>query len=175
LLKANAKVMPDLYSPILWISYSLSNLLGILIMWCALKRPMWARLLLMLLFGWAAWLNYDVAHQHPSVYLNYSHYGTGWYSGFIMGWFSRHITPMITMIVGGQVAIAVGIALKGWWVKLACIGIILFMTAIAPLGFAAAFPFSLTLSAAAYLIFNQKHNPYLHELGKLKTTAPPLK
>lgn len=158
--------MINQYSPILMLAYGLSNLLGLIILWCALKHPMIARLLLFLLFAWAARVNYTIANDHPSVYLNYSYYGIGWYRGFIMGWFSEHISPMINMIVCGQICIAIGMALNGWWVKLACIGVIVFMMAIAPLGFAAAFPFSLTLSGACFCIFKQDHNSNLWQIGK---------
>jgi hypothetical protein len=43
--------------------------------------------------------------------------------------------------------------LKGVWVKLGCIGIILFLSGIAPLLVGSAFPFSITVSIAAILIY----------------------
>lgn len=159
-------IMDNHPSSIVILSYCLSNLVGLIILWSAVKRPMLGRCLLFLLFAWAALVNYSLANEHPEVYLNYSNYGFGWYNGFINGWFKNHIPFMVNSIVVGQILIAVGISLKGGWVKTASVGIIIFMLAIAPLGFAAAFPFSLTLSVAGFVIFKKDNEHYLWEMGK---------
>nr|MBP9099551.1 hypothetical protein [Ferruginibacter sp.] len=53
----------------------------------------------------------------------------------------------------GQLIIGLGLLARGMIVKLSCIGGIIFMLAIAPLGFGAAFPFSITSSVALFLLY----------------------
>lgn len=159
-------IMGNHPSSIIIISYCLSNLVGLIILWSAVKRPMLGRLLLFILFSWAARVNYTLASEHPAVYLNYSNYGIGWYNAFINGWFKNHIAFMVRSIVAGQILIAIGISLKGWWVKMASVGVIIFMLAIAPLGFGVAFPFSLTVSVAGFFIFKKENEHYLWEMGR---------
>ena len=57
-------------------------------------------------------------------------------------------------------------ALKGAWVKWACIGVIIFLMAIAPLGYYAAFPFSVTVSLAAFFILMKDPRELLWKSGK---------
>lgn len=145
----------------IWIAYIVSNVAGILFLLAAIKRPKLARLMFVLLFGWASWFNYTTAHQHPEAYLMYGDVSISIYSDFINGWFKRHITEFISFIAFGQGLIALVILLKGIWVKLACIGIIIFLMAIAPLGVYSAFPFSITVSLASYFIIKKDDLDYL--------------
>jgi predicted membrane channel-forming protein YqfA (hemolysin III family) len=55
----------------IWVAYSVSNILAVLFIWVSIKRPKLARLLLFLLFGWASWFNYSTAHQQPDAYMMY--------------------------------------------------------------------------------------------------------
>lgn len=135
-----------------FIPWIISNIAGLLILWAAVKKPKLARALFVLLFGWACGINFTTAQVNPEVYLNYASMSTDLYSDFILGWFKNHITSVITLIAIGQGLIAVGMLLRGWWVTWACIGAIIFLLSIAPLGVGAGFPFSITVSIAAYLI-----------------------
>lgn len=144
-------------SSLLLIAFGFSNLVALLILWAAFRRPPLARLALVLLFGWAAWVNYSAARETPEVYLNYSRYAIKWYALFIDGWFRQHVTPVVTCIAVGQALIAIGMLYRGFWLKAACIGTIVFLLAIAPLGFGAAFPFSLIVSFAAWKIQKREH------------------
>jgi len=65
------------------------------------------------------------------------------YADFINGWFKDNITPMVTLISIGQGLIAIGMALKGWLVWLAGIGVLIFCICITPLGIGSAFPLQL--------------------------------
>lgn len=145
----------------IWIAYATSNILGLLFLWVALKRPRLARLMFVLLFGWACWFNYTTAHQEPGVYMMYAEHTIPVYEQFINGWFREHITSFVSLIAIGQGLIAVGMLLKAWWVRLACIGAIIFLMSIAPLGIYAAFPFSLAMSVAAYFILRKDAKDYL--------------
>jgi hypothetical protein len=143
------------------IEYIISNIVAILFLWAAIKKPVLARLMFVLLFGWASVANYLAAHRNPEEYLNYADASIKWYADFIHGWFQQHITEMVSLIAIGEGLIAIGMMLKGWWVKLACIGVIIFQLAIAPLGVYAAFPFSITLSLASFFILKRDRFDYL--------------
>jgi len=150
------------------VGYIISNVVGLLFLLAAIKKPYVARLMFVLLFGWAFVANYTLAHEKPEAYLEYADFSIQWYRSFIYGWFSRHITQMVTLIAFGEACIAIGMLLKGWWVKLACIGVIIFLMAIAPLGIYAGFPFSITVSLAALILIRKKQFDYLWRFRKAK-------
>jgi hypothetical protein len=106
-------------------------------------------------------MNYTTSHNNPADYLSYADMAIPVYKSFINGWFKDHITVMVTLISIGQGAISLGMLLKGWWVRLACIGAIIFLMGIAPLGVGSAFPFSLTASFAAYFILKKDDLNYI--------------
>jgi len=170
--------MKGLENPEFLAAWAISNIAALVILWAAVRRPNIARALLFLLFAWASWANYTTVHQTPEVYLEYASMSIEWYSEFILGWFSSHIVPFVTAVAAGQALIAVGMLLRGWWVKLACLGTILFLVAIAPLGVGAGFPFSLTVSIAAWLVFRKNDMDFLwrfHRAGyKNRTETPAL-
>ncbi|MGI9553116.1 MAG: hypothetical protein ACR2MT_18055 [Aurantibacter sp.] len=144
------------------VPWIISNSIAILLLLVAIWRPRLARFLFMLIFAWASWLNYTTAHNNPEDYLNYASF-TPFDSlkDFINGWFHQNITLMVTAISFGQGVIALGMLLKGRWVKLACLGAIIFLLAIAPLGVGAAFPFSIIAGAASYFILKKDRLDYL--------------
>lgn len=142
-----------------WIA---SNAIAILILIAAIRKPKLARLLLVFLFSWACWLNYTTAHNNPSDYLIYATFTPFiLYHDFINGWFKEHITLMVTLISFGQGLIAIGIILKGWFVRLAGVGAILFFMAITPLGIGSGFPATLITSVAVYIILKKDDLNYL--------------
>jgi hypothetical protein len=145
------------------IPWLIANTAGLVILFTAYKWPKWGRILFSLLFGWACVQNYTTVHATPEVYMEYANLSVSFYSRFIEGWFSEHVTAVVTLISAGQGAIAVGFLLKGWWVKLAGIGAILFLFAIAPLGVGAGFPFSITVSLAAFFILQKNELNYIWE------------
>lgn len=145
-----------------WVPYTISNSIAIVLLLVAIWRPRLARFLFMLIFAWASWINYTTVHNNPEGYLDYASF-TPFDSlkDFIMGWFQENITVMVTLISFGQGVIALGMLLKGWWVKLACVGVIIFLLAIAPLGVGSAFPFSIIAGAASYFILKKDGFDYL--------------
>ncbi len=143
------------------LAYWGSNIVGIIFLVVAYKWTRNARLMFALLFGYAAWINYSLSHSTPEVYLDYAEHAVGLYSFFIMGWFSEHITEFVTFIATGQLLIAIGMLLKDRMVVFACAGVVLFLAGIAPLGYYAAFPFSITVSLAAILILRNDRRNFL--------------
>ena len=89
----------------------------------------------------------------PNIYQQYADMAVPLYRDFINGWFSHYNYEVIPLIAIGQFLIAVGMILKNDWVKFACIGAIIFLLGIAPLLVGSAFPFSITVSIAAYLVY----------------------
>lgn len=144
-----------------FIPWLISNIAGFVLLLAASKTPRLARGLFALLFGWACWMNLTTALNTPEVYQEYASMSIGPYSDFIQGWFKEHTTPLVTAIAVAQGLIALGMLLKDWFVKLACIGAIIFLLSIAPLGVGAGFPFSLTVSIAAYLIIRKKDHNFI--------------
>lgn len=150
-----------------FVPWIISNCIAVLLVIAAYKRPKLARLLFVLLFGWACWINYVTSHIDPNDYLNYADLTPiGLYHDFINGWFASHVTQMVTFISIGQGLIAMGLVLKGWIVRIACIGAIVFLLAIAPLGIGAGFPSSLLAALAIYFILKKDD---LNYLWKFKT------
>jgi len=148
-----------------------SNSIAILFLIAAFRRPKLARLLFVLLFAWASWINYITAHNTPEEYLNYALLTSfDLMRDFINGWFKDHITLMVTMISIGQGLIAIGMLLNGWWVKTACIGAIVFLLAITPLGIGSGFPCSIIAAVAIYIILKKNNLNYLWKLKAIRTT-----
>lgn len=141
-----------------WI-YTVTQIASLLLFWAAYAAPRLARFLFFLLFAWACCINLYTATQTPNMYMDYAPMALSLYADFINGWFSTHITIMVSCIAIAQGIIAVGMLLKGAWVKLACKGGIVFLLSITPLGLGAGFPFSLTVSAALYLILRKNPDP----------------
>ena len=153
--------MNGLNDPTFLTAWIISNIIGVLILWAAFKRPKWARLALFLVFAVACWINYTTAQQSPEVYLSYSEYSVQVYQDFINGWFSSNISTMVSLIAIGQGMIAIGMILRGWWVKMACIGAIVFLLAIAPLGVGSGFPFPFVVALAAWFILQKREKGYI--------------
>jgi hypothetical protein len=142
-------------------AYWISNAVGLIFLFVAFRWTRLARLMFALLFGYAAFVNYNLSHTNPSVYLEYASHAVGFYAAFIRGWFGDHITIFVSCIAAGQLLIAVGMILRRAFVTIACVGAIVFLMAIAPLGLYAAFPFSITVSVAAWLILRRDRKEYL--------------
>ena len=151
--------------------YFASNAVALLLLWVSYKNTKIGRILFALLFIWASITNYRTAHLNPQVYLEYAEMSVNWYRNFILGWFSNHITVMVTVIAVGQALIGVSMLLNKTRVKLACAGAVLFLMSIAPLGVGAAFPFSLIVSVAALIIFRRDNLHYIWKLNNKKQHA----
>jgi len=149
-----------------------SNTIAILFLLAAIWKPKLARLLFVLLFSWASWINYTTAHNTPEVYLDYARMTPFQFMrNFIDGWFTENVILMVTLISFGQALIALGMLLKDWWVRLASIGAIIFLAAIMPLGVGAGFPASLFAIAAAYVILKKDDLDYLWKFKTAKTSV----
>ncbi len=151
-----------------WIA---TNSIALLILVAAIRKPKLARLLFALLFTWACWLNYTTAHNNPEDYLNYAALTPFVvYRDFINAWFKEYISLMVTLISFGQGLMAIGMLLKGWVVRLAGLGAIVFFLAISPLGIGSGFPATLLSALSIYFILKNDDLNYLWRV-KIKKTS----
>jgi hypothetical protein len=134
------------------IPYIASQVISIIVLYVAWKNTRLARLIFTLMFLYAGCYNMYIGFMKPDEYLGFADTAIPLYRDFINGWFSNFNYILIPLIATGQLAIAVGMILNDNWVRLACMGSIIFLLSIAPLMVGSAFPFSITVSAAALLI-----------------------
>ncbi|HET7116937.1 MAG TPA: hypothetical protein VFI29_10630 [Hanamia sp.] len=153
------------------IPYIISNIVFVLSIVAAIKRPMWARMFLAGFFLWAAYLNSTLAIRSPGTYLTYATLNAlPIYSRFINGFFAEHITVFVVTIAVGQFLITLGLMLNKIWVKLACIGGIIFGLAIAPLGVGSAFPATVCMAIAFFILLKKYDHDFIWKLKQYKTT-----
>jgi hypothetical protein len=152
------------------VPYFISNILFLLAISAAFKKPMWARIFLAALFLWASYINSKTVIISPEIYLDYARLTpVPFYREFILGYFSRHIAQCILFVAAGEFLIFLGLLLNNRWVKLACIGGIIFGLAIAPLGIGSAFPATVSM-AIAFFILNKKYvRGYIWGKGQFKS------
>jgi len=152
--------------------YIISNLLALAMLWAGWKNQRILRLLVSLIFAWASWTNWNEAVIASQFYLDYANLTfLALYRHFINGWFSAHITMVVGFIATCQSLIAISMLFKGWLFKTGAIGAIIFLIAIAPLGFGAAFPCTLIMAAAILLMLRKKEIGYLWQSGAGKIAA----
>src|SRR6187549_713363 len=143
------------------VPYAISQVVSIVFLIVAWNKTRWARWLFFALFLWASATNMYIGLTDPDSYLDNARFAIPLYQDFINGWFSHYNHIIIPLIAIGQFFIAAGMLLHGWWVKLACIGSIIFLLSISPLMVGSAFPFSITVSIAAVLILIDDDKDYI--------------
>lgn len=149
-----------------WLPYLIAQVFSVIILIVAWKNTKIARILFALLFLGASITNLYTVFKTPDAYLSYADMAIIFYKDFINGWFSKYHQVIIPVIATGQFLIATGMVLKSHWVKWACTGAIIFLLSIAPLLVGAGFPFSLTVSLAAWLILQKDDRDYFWK-GKI--------
>jgi hypothetical protein len=135
------------------VPWMISQALSLIILFLAIRKPVWTRHLFAAGFIAAGIFNWITAVRTPGAYMTYADTAIGLYRHFIEGWFSEHIGIVIPLIASGQIIIGIFMFAGKRFLALGCLGIILFLLAIAPLGVGSAFPFSITVSVAAYLVY----------------------
>lgn len=153
-------------------AYITSNILAMLSILASFKAPKMARLFFLLLFGWACWLNSNMAVDSPWAYQDYADTAIPLYKRFIRGAFEPIITPMVLSIAACQGLIAISMLLKGILFRMGCWGGIVFGLAIAPLGTYAAFPATLSIAVALYVLQKRHDNLFLWERSHRTQSEP---
>ncbi|MDP4261489.1 MAG: hypothetical protein Q8941_03050 [Bacteroidota bacterium] len=148
------------------VPYIISQVASLIILFAAWKNTRIARILFSLLFLWASGVNMYSGITNPDVYLEYSKMALPFYRNFINGWFSHYNHVLVPLIAFGQLLIGIGMLLRGGWVHWACAGAVLFLLSIAPLMTGSAFPFSITVSVAAWMILEKDECDYIWKKEK---------
>jgi hypothetical protein len=140
----------------------IANLVAILQLVAAVKWPRIARLSFFILFAWASWTNWKTCLQNPLVYLEYADLTwSNTYKNFINGWFANNITLAVGFVATCQAMIAIAMLLRGWIYSAACIGAIIFLLAILPLGIGAGFPSTAIMTIACYILLQKQPAKFL--------------
>ncbi|WP_018617496.1 hypothetical protein [Segetibacter koreensis] len=140
------------------IAYFISNLVAITFFFISLKWKELARVLFAALFIWAAWTNWTGVRKTPDFYLGFSQYAIGFYRDIINGIFSNYITPIVSFIAVCQLFIGLGLLSRGVIFKIACLGGVIFLVAISPLGIASAFPSGIIWAAGLLVLYKYPFN-----------------
>jgi hypothetical protein len=147
-----------------WGNYLGWNIAAILLVLVAAKWPKLARLLFSVLFLGAGVWNLFASLTMPAFYVaTYGPSATPPYAAFITGPFAANPALFVVPIAIGQLAIGILATGTGRSVRLAMLGSMAFLLAIAPMGVGAAFPFSLFGILAAYLLYRTPFDTSLFE------------
>ena len=145
----------------------ISNAVAILQLIIAFKWPRVAKCSFFLLFGWACWINWKTILQTPEVYLEYADLAwSGRYSNFINGWFASHAKICVGFIATCQGIIALLMFLREWWFKMGCMGGIIFLVAILPLGVGSGFPATAIMALSLLVLLRKDHDRLIWEKPK---------
>jgi hypothetical protein len=147
------------------IPYIISNLISLLCLYGAFKKPLLSRIFLAGFFLWAAGLNATLALTKPEVYLDYGRLTSiGIYKDFINGYFASHIPAFVSGIAFGQFLIFAGLVVNGGWTKMACVGGIVFGLSIAPLMTGSAFPATFIMALAFFILLKRYKHDYIWKI-----------
>jgi len=148
----------------------LTNFVSVLLLLTAWKFPRISRAMFAVMFLFASLVNWYTAINSPTDYVRFADYSIFTiYSTFIRGWWFRsHITHMVGFIASCQFVIAIGMLSKGNFFIVAATGAILFLLSIAPLGTGAAFPSTIIMAIAMYLLLRKGSDNYLWVMNKTK-------
>jgi hypothetical protein len=145
-----------------WLELLVSNSAAIILLLAAIYRPQIARVLFSLLFVWAAFTNWFTVHSKPQVYQEYETMALlSFYKNFIKGFFAEHTILLVSFVAISQLLIGISILLKGWIFRLGCIGGIIFLLAILPLGVGSGFPCTLIMAAGLFVLWKKNKNRFV--------------
>jgi hypothetical protein len=138
-----------------------SNAIALLLLIAALPWARFVRWSFVVIFLAAGIFNTYTAFTEPGVYLDYAERTfLPFYRDFILGSFSQYTTAYVVAIAVGQLTVAILLALPRRFLQLGVVGGTVFLIAIAPLGVGSAFPCTLIMTAALWVM-----------LGKLRAGA----
>jgi hypothetical protein len=144
------QIQAELGNYVGWNVYALGLIL------VAARWPKVARGIFSTLFLGAGVWNLFASLTMPAFYVStYGPVATPPYAAFITRPFAANPALFVVPIAIGQVAIGILAAGTGPSVRLAMVGSTVFLLAIAPMGVGAAFPFSVFVIVAAYLVFRE--------------------
>jgi hypothetical protein len=132
------------------------NLFAVLLILVAARWPRLARCIFSVLFLGAGIWNLFASLSMPMFYVvTYGRLATPPYAAFIAGPFASNPALFVVPIAVGQLVVGALATGTGGRVRLSMLGSMLFLLAIAPMGVGSAFPFSIFVMLAAYLVFRR--------------------
>ena len=115
--------------------------------------PRLARIMFFILFTWTSWMNWQTVTDTPLLYLKFQ--DLTWseaYKNFINGWFAKNINPVVITTAICQAVLAVSMLAGGVIFRAGAIGAVIFFLALTPLGMGAAFPSTLVMAIAMFIL-----------------------
>ena len=154
------------------VPHLLSIVVAILMAVAAWKRPNLGRGMFAALFLWASVVNARLALRDPTEYLDYAKLTESpTYRAIIEGPFARNLVACVLLIALGQLCIGIGMLLRGGLTRVACVGALVFLIAIAPLGVGSAFPASLIMAGGAAALLRNRFDRSLFALRPLRRST----
>lgn len=153
------------FDTVSWVFYLSCNGLAIFMIRISKTRPPLARIMLLLLFLFAAGFNAYTALTAPLNYQDFADSAMPLFKRFILGAFIPIITPMVLTIAVCQLLIALAMTTRGQLFQAGCWAGIIFLIAIAPLGLYAAFPMPLLLAWAMLRLLRTDSGQARHSAG----------
>ncbi len=136
--------------------YLVSNLFSVALATVAFKWPRLSRFLFVAIFVAAGFFNAFMALTEPEAYLSYADMAIlNSYRSFIAGFFFFFSRFFVLSIALGQLLVAVLLCGGKNFLRLGVTGGIMFFLAIMPLGLGSAFPASLILAIALFLMWHR--------------------
>jgi hypothetical protein len=133
-----------------------SNVVSVLLIVAAIFRPRAIRWIYVVIFVAAGLLNGYTAITQPSVYVDgYAPLAIAPYRSIITGMFAEHVQMFVLVIAAGQILIGGLLADGDRQRRLGVIGATIFLVAIAPLGVGSAFPATLLMAAALWVMMRR--------------------
>lgn len=151
------------------IPYIISNMVFAASIIAAVKQPYYSRIFFILLFLWASYTNFTTAFSSPEVYLDYGKLALlPFYKDIINGFFAIHIQQFVFLIAFCQLMIAAGLMFNKTAVNTACTGGIIFGLAIAPLGVGSAFPATVFMAIALFILMRKNNHNHIWKTKQYK-------
>lgn len=142
------------------IPYAVSLVVASAMLLTALTRPNACRWMFALLFTYACVYNLWLGTTHPKEYQGFADLViVPWYRDVIVGPFREHDAFYIVAIALGQGITALGWMVGGRSLVVGALGSTLFLASIAPFGVGSAFPFSVLVAIAGWVVWGELEHP----------------
>jgi len=135
---------------------AMANLVAIFQLITSVKWPRVARFSFFLLFAWACLKNFTTSQVMPQVYMGYAE--IAWnetYRQFIHGWFATHVKMFVGTIAFFQMLIAISMLFSNRVYRIGCIGAMIFLVAIIPLGIGSGFPATVVMAVGLFILLDK--------------------
>ena len=144
-------------NPLLLLFVLAVNLIALLMTWLAWQRPSLGRRAFSLMFFFAAGVNLYYALADPEEYVYYADFAMlEGYRTLILNASVRTIRIILIATSLAQLGVAIAFLRSGRTLEIGALAGVVFLLAIAPLGWAAAFPATVIQAVGAYLIYRQE-------------------